>query len=105
MDASEFCVGAAMAATEATASLTDREKHLVGLAVTVTRGCQACSGRRIQGALAAGVPYAAVIAAIDLAAAVNAGVTLRTAIEGARQAGVSAACEGAECVVGVAKTA
>jgi hypothetical protein len=55
-------------------------------------------------ALAAGVPYATVIAAIDLAAAVNAGVTLRTAIEGAKQAGVGAACEGAECVVGVAKT-
>ena len=105
MDATEFRAGAALAAAEGTAALTDREKHLVGLAVTVTRGCQACSGRRIQVALAAGVPYATVIAAIDLAAAVNAGVTLRTAIEGARQAGVGAACEGAECVVGVARTA
>jgi alkylhydroperoxidase/carboxymuconolactone decarboxylase family protein YurZ len=104
MEATEFRVGAALAATEATAALTDREKHLVGLAVTVTRGCQACSGRRVEVALAAGVPYATVIAAIDLAAAVNAGVTLRTAIEGAKQAGVSAACAGAECVVGVAKT-
>src|SRR5687768_337086 len=105
MEATEFCIGAALAATEATAALTDREKHLVGLAVSVTRGCQACSGRRIKVALAAGVPYATVIAAIDLAAAVNAGVTLRTAIEGAKQAGVGAACEGAECVVGVARTA
>ena len=109
MEATEFRIGAALAATEATAALTDREKHLVGLAVTVTRGCQACSGRRIQVALAAGVPYATVIAAIDLVAAVNAGVTLRTAIEGAKQAGVGAACEGAECegaecVVGVART-
>jgi hypothetical protein len=65
MDAAEFRVGAALAATEATAAIT----------------------------VAYGTP-----------AAVNAGVTLRTAIEGARQAGVSAACEGAECVVGVAKT-
>jgi len=105
MDASEFRVGAALAATEATTELTDREKHLVGLAVTVTRGCQACTGRRIQLALAAGLPYASVVAAIDLAAAVNAGVTLRTAIEGAKLAGVSAACGGAECVVGVAKQA
>ena len=104
MDASEFRVGAALAATESTAALTDREKHLVGLAVTVTRGCQACTGRRIQVALDAGVPYATVVAAIDLAAAVNAGVTLRTAIEGAKQAGVGAACAGAECVVGVAQT-
>jgi len=105
MDVSEFPVGAALAASEASTALTDREKHLVGLAVTVTRGCQACTGRRIQVAMAAGVPYAAVVAAIDLAAAVNAGVTLRTAIEGAKQAGVGAACEGAECVVGVAKPA
>ena len=105
MDASEFRVGAALAATEARTELTDREKHLVGLAVTVTRGCQACTGRRIQLALAAGLPYPSVVAAIDLAAAVNAGVTLRTAIEGAKLAGVGAACVGAECVVGVAKQA
>ncbi len=105
MEASEFRVGAALAAVESTTALTDREKHLVGLAVTATRGCQTCTGRRIQVALAAGVPYATVIAAIDLAAAVNAGVTLRTAIEGAKQAGVGDACAGAECVVGLAPTA
>jgi alkylhydroperoxidase/carboxymuconolactone decarboxylase family protein YurZ len=102
MDASEFRVGAALAATESTAALTEREKHLVGLAVTATRGCQACTGRRLRAALDAGIPYTTVIAAIDLVAAVNAGVTLRTAIEGAKQAGVDVACTGAECVVGVA---
>lgn len=104
MDGSEFRVSTVLAATEGTTALTEREKHLVGLAVTVTRGCQACTGRRIQAALDAGVPYATVVAAIDLAAAVNAGVTLRTAIEGARQAGVGAACAGVECVVGIAQT-
>lgn len=101
MDVSEFPIRSALAAAEATPALTDREKHLVGLAVTLTRGCQACTGRRIQVALDAGVPYPAVVAAIDLSAAVNAGVTLRTAIEGANKAGVAAPCDGAECVVGV----
>ncbi len=105
MDATEFRVSSALAVAGDSAALADREKHLVGLAVTATRGCQACTGRRIQAALAAGVPYETVVAAIDLAAAVNAGVTLRTAIEGARQAGVGATCEGAECAVGVARTA
>lgn len=104
MTANEFRTSAAMAATEATAALTEREKHLLGLAVTVTRGCQACTGRRLQVALAAGVPYESLIAAIDLAAAVNAGVTLRTAIEGAARHGVTAGCEGPECVTGLRET-
>ena len=102
MTPSEFRIGAALAVTEDTTALTDREKHLIGLAVTLTRGCQACTGRRLKVAQEAGIPYATLVAAIDLAAAVNAGVTLRTAIEGAKQTGV---CEGAECVVGVGKSA
>ena len=40
-------------------------------------------------------------AAIDLAAAVNAGVTMRTAIEGAQRNGVEASCTAPECSVGV----
>ena len=31
-----------------TRQLTDREKHLVGLAVTMTRGCQVCTRNRIE---------------------------------------------------------
>jgi alkylhydroperoxidase/carboxymuconolactone decarboxylase family protein YurZ len=100
MDASEFKVKEALDSTGATDSLTDREKHLVGLAVTATRGCIACTGGRIESALASGIDYETVRAAIDLAAAVNAGVTLRTAIEGAARHGVEANCSGAECSVG-----
>jgi alkylhydroperoxidase/carboxymuconolactone decarboxylase family protein YurZ len=103
MTAADFRAGAALAACEATDALSDREKHLIGLAVTLTRGCQACTGRRLQAALAAGVPYASVLAAVDLSAAVNAGVTLRTAIEGAKLNGVGAPCEGSECAVGLPK--
>ena len=37
-----------------TARLSEREKHLVGLAVTMTRGCQVCTRNRIEKARAAG---------------------------------------------------
>jgi alkylhydroperoxidase/carboxymuconolactone decarboxylase family protein YurZ len=100
MDASEFKVKEALDSTGAVDSLTDREKHLIGLAVTVTRGCVACTGGRIEKALESGIEYETVRASIDLAAAVNAGVTLRTAIEGAARHGVDASCSGAECSVG-----
>ena len=62
--------------------LTDREKHLVGLAVTLTRGCSYCSGGRIHKALAAGIPEETVEATVDLTAAVNAGVAVRIALLG-----------------------
>ncbi len=101
MDASEFKVKESLDATGATDALTDREKHLIGLAVTATRGCIACTGGRIEKALQSDIEYETVRAAIDLAAAVNAGVTLRTAIEGAERNGVEASCGGAECQVGV----
>lgn len=97
MEATEFQVKAALEATGATTSLTDREKHLIGLAVTATRGCIACTGGRISGALEAGIEYETVRAAIDLAAAVNAGVTMRTAIEGAARADIDQACSSSEC--------
>ena len=35
--------------------LTEREKHLVGLAVTITRGCAYCTGGRTEKALASGI--------------------------------------------------
>lgn len=100
MDASEFAVKTALDATGQATSLTDREKHLIGLAVAVTRGCQFCTGRRIEDALRADIPYETVRAAIDLAAAVNAGVVLRTAIEGAARNNIDQLCRGAECTAG-----
>ena len=41
--------------THDTRVLSDREKHLVGLAVTITRGCQVCTRNRIEKARAAGI--------------------------------------------------
>lgn len=100
MEASEFAVKQALDATGQTSDLTDREKHLIGLAVTLTRGCQPCTGGRLEKALKAGIPYETVRAAIDLAAAVNAGVVLRTAIEGADRNQIDQICTGSECSVG-----
>jgi alkylhydroperoxidase/carboxymuconolactone decarboxylase family protein YurZ len=44
-----------LARTHETSLLTDREKHLIGLAVTMTRGCQVCTRGRIEKARAAGI--------------------------------------------------
>ena len=100
MDASEFSVKKALDKTGQTPDLTDREKHLVGLAVTLTRGCQFCTGRRIEDALKAGISYRVVRATIDLAAAVNAGVVLRTAIMGVQLNKIDEICSGPECTIG-----
>lgn len=98
MQASEFVTAKALSETAQSEHLTQREKHLIGLAVTTTRGCQACTGRRINDALEAGIDYATVRATIDLTAAVNAGVVLRTAIEGAARENIqSPKCDGDEC--------
>ena len=86
-------------AAEAT-HITDREKHLIGLAVVATRGCIACSGSRIKRAVESGIPLAAVTQAIDVAASVNAGVTLAIAIQGAEKEKIVEICEDDACTVG-----
>jgi AhpD family alkylhydroperoxidase len=100
VDASEFKVKELLDAAGQTRALSDREKHLVGLAVTLTRGCAVCSGGRMEKALQAGIDYETIRATIDLAAAVNAGVTMRTAIEGASRKGITAACADGACGAG-----
>ena len=96
MDASEFLVKNALEATKQAAELTDRDKHLIGLAVTR----QQCTGSHIENAIKAGISYETARATIDLAAAVNAGVVLRTAIAGAELYDIAQACSGSECSVG-----
>jgi alkylhydroperoxidase/carboxymuconolactone decarboxylase family protein YurZ len=78
-----------LARTHQTALLTDREKHLIGLAVTTTRGCQVCTRGRIEKARAAGIGDDVLNALIDAVAAVNAGVSAATAREGFRLADAS----------------
>ncbi|HWE39434.1 MAG TPA: carboxymuconolactone decarboxylase family protein [Isosphaeraceae bacterium] len=76
-----------------TSDLTDREKHLVGLAVTLTRGCQVCTRSRIEKARAAGIGDEALNALVAVVAAVNAGVSAATAREGFRMLDEAAAAD------------
>ncbi|QKJ22866.1 carboxymuconolactone decarboxylase family protein [Poseidonibacter lekithochrous] len=61
-------------------SLSKREKHLIGLAVTLTRGCTACTNRRYKEALNDGITKKELIEMTDLVALTNAGVVARTAL-------------------------
>jgi alkylhydroperoxidase/carboxymuconolactone decarboxylase family protein YurZ len=74
-----------------TALLSEREKHLVGLAVTMTRGCQVCTRNRIEKAREAGINDDMLNALVNVVSSVNAGVTAATAREGFRMADAAAA--------------
>ena len=65
--------------THATSDLSEREKHLVGLAVTMTRGCQVCTRNRIAKAREFGLADDELNALVAVTAAVNSGVTAATA--------------------------
>jgi alkylhydroperoxidase/carboxymuconolactone decarboxylase family protein YurZ len=66
--------------------LNEREKHLIGLAVTMTRGCQVCTRNRIEKARAAGIGDDVLNALVNVVSSVNAGVAAATAREGFRMA-------------------
>jgi alkylhydroperoxidase/carboxymuconolactone decarboxylase family protein YurZ len=83
--------------THDTALVTDREKHLVGLAVTMTRGCQVCTRNRIEKARAAGISDDVLNALVGVVSAVNAGVTAATAREAFAPA-TAATATGVGCV-------
>ena len=80
--------------------LSEREKHLMGLAVTLTRGCAYCSGGRLEKALAFGIPQETLNATVDLTAAVNAGVVVRTALLGIEGNVKDESCEDGTCSAG-----
>ena len=65
--------------THNTELLSEREKHLIGLAVTMTRGCQACTRNRIEKAHKIGLTDHELNALVAVTSAVNSGVTAATA--------------------------
>ena len=65
--------------THSTELLSEREKHLIGLAVTMTRGCQVCTRNRVEKARSIGLTDDELNALIAVASAVNSGVTAATA--------------------------
>ena len=65
--------------THNTELLNEREKHLIGLAVTMTRGCQICTRNRVEKARNIGLTDDELNALIAVTSAVNSGVTAATA--------------------------
>ena len=65
--------------THNTELLSEREKHLIGLAVTLTRGCQVCTRNRIEKARSIGLTDDELNSLVAVTAAVNSGVTAATA--------------------------
>ena len=65
--------------THSTELLSEREKHLIGLAVTLTRGCHVCTRNRIEKSRSIGLTDDELNSLIALTAAVNSGVTGATA--------------------------
>lgn len=61
-------------------SFSKREKHLIGLAVTLTLGCTICSNRRFKDAIEDGITKQELIELTDFVALTNAGVVARTAL-------------------------
>ena len=65
--------------THSTDLLSEREKHLIGLAVTMTRGCQVCTRNRVEKARSSGLTDDELNSLVAVTAAVNSGVTGATA--------------------------
>jgi|TARA_B110000263_G_scaffold55076_2_gene46501 AhpD family alkylhydroperoxidase len=65
--------------THSTELLSEREKHLIGLAVTMTRGCQVCTRNRVEKARSLGITDDELNSLVAVTAAVNSGVTGATA--------------------------
>jgi alkylhydroperoxidase/carboxymuconolactone decarboxylase family protein YurZ len=86
--------------THKTPLLTDREKHLIGLAVTITRGCQVCTRGRIEKARAVGMDDNLLNALVDVVSSVNAGVAAATAREAFRLADAASAATTSDAACG-----
>ncbi len=65
--------------THSTELLSEREKHIIGLAVTMTRGCQVCTRNRVEKARSIGLTDDELNALNAVTSAVNSGVTAATA--------------------------
>jgi AhpD family alkylhydroperoxidase len=62
--------------------LTERERHLIGLAVATTKGCPDCTAARMKTAKQAGISDQVINEAINLTAGMNAGFVIQAAVRG-----------------------
>jgi AhpD family alkylhydroperoxidase len=60
--------------------LTERERHLIGLAVATTKGCPDCTALRVKAARQAGISDQIIKEAINLTAGLNAGFIIQAAV-------------------------
>jgi AhpD family alkylhydroperoxidase len=63
-------------------SLTERERHLIGIAVAVTKGCPECAAARMDKARKANIQDDIIKEAVNLAAGVNSGFVITAAVKG-----------------------
>ena len=80
MQGTDFKALKTLKETTSNISLSEREKHLIGLAVTLTRGCESCTTRRFKEALQSSITKEELTELTDFVALTNSGVVLRTAL-------------------------
>jgi AhpD family alkylhydroperoxidase len=61
--------------------MTDRERHLIGIAVALTKGCVDCTAARIAKAKSIGIEECIIKEVINLVAGINSGFIITTAIK------------------------
>jgi AhpD family alkylhydroperoxidase len=64
--------------------LTERERHLIGITVAVTKGCPECTAARLAKANQAHIDESIIKEAINLAAGINSGFVITTAVKGSQ---------------------
>ena len=67
-------------------TLTERERHLIGLTVAVTKGCQDCTAGRLAKAKEADIDEVTLQEAVNLAAGINSGFVITAAVKGSQKA-------------------
>lgn len=74
--------GDPMFAAEYAGSLTERERHLIGITVAVTKGCPECTAGRLARAHQSQIDETVIMEAINLAAGINSGFVITAAVRG-----------------------
>ncbi len=99
MNAKDFNTSAALKQTTQNSSLSKRELHLIGLAVTLTKACEDCSRRRYTEALQSGISKKELLDLTDFIALTSAGVTIRKALNSWNEEDNAKICEDDICSV------
>jgi AhpD family alkylhydroperoxidase len=74
--------GDPMFAEKYTGALTERERHLIGITVAVTKGCPECTAARLAKASQSHIDETAIQETINLAAGINSGFVITAAVKG-----------------------